>query len=121
MAKRILIVEDEKPLAKAMQIKITKAGFEADVVSDGTEALEHVEKHTYDLILLDLIMPSMNGFDFLSSLKKKGKSMPVIVLSNLSQEEDKKKAKDLGAVDFLVKSNIPIAEIVEIVERQVST
>lgn len=113
--RHILIVEDEKPIAKALQLKLAHSDFETDWAQNGEEALEILHKPNIkiDLILLDLIMPKMNGFDFLEALKKEKKTIPVIVSSNLSQEEDMKRVHDLGAVDYYVKSNITIAQVVE--------
>lgn len=112
--KHLLIVEDEKPIAKALQLKLSHSGFDVDIAQNGEEALAFVKEHkTVDLILLDLIMPKMNGFDFLEALKKEGLHFPVIVSSNLSQEEDMKRVKLLGAVDYYVKSNVTIAQVVE--------
>lgn len=115
--KTILIAEDEKPIAKAMQLKLTSAGFEATVVSDGQEALDWLQSNKADLVLMDLVMPTVDGFGVLAKLKEEGSSTPVIVMSNLSQEDDIKRAKELGAVDYFVKSDVPVADIVKNVER----
>ena len=117
MAKKILIAEDERPMAKALQLKLTKEGFEAVNAYDGDEALELLSKGEFDLMLLDIMMPNTDGFGVLEALKKKGVKLPIIVTSNLSQEEDIAKAKSLGASDFLVKSDVPINKIVERVNK----
>lgn len=111
--KKILIVEDEKPMARALELKLTHEGFEAHQAGNGEEALDMLGKEKYDLVLSDLIMPKMDGFAFLEAVKKKGMKAPVIILSNLSQEEDEKRAKELGAKGFYIKSDTPIATIVE--------
>ena len=111
--KRILIVEDEKPMAHALELKLTHAGFEAQSVGNGEEGLALMEKESFDLVLLDLIMPKLDGFGVLEEMKKKGIKTPVMVQTNLAQEEDEKRAKALGAKEFFIKSNTPIAEIVE--------
>lgn len=90
--KRILIAEDEKPMARALELKLTHEGFEAKAVFDGAAALEELEKSKYDLLLLDLMMPKMGGFEVLEQMKLKKIKIPVAVLSNLSQAEDEKKA-----------------------------
>jgi two-component system, OmpR family, response regulator VicR len=113
MAKKILIAEDERPMAKALQLKLTKEGFEAVNAYNGDEALELLDNGKFDLMLLDIMMPNTDGFAVLEALKKKNISLPIIVTSNLSQEEDIAKAKKLGAKDFLVKSDVPINKIVE--------
>ncbi len=113
VAKKILIIEDEKPMARALELKLTHAGFEAKAVFNGEDGVELVQKETYALILLDLIMPKMDGFKVLETLKEKKIKTPVIVLTNLSQEDDEKRAKELGAKEFFIKSSTPIASIVE--------
>lgn len=110
--KKILIVEDEKPMAKALELKLNKTGYSTKVVFDGASALRILDAEGFDLILLDLLIPEIDGFDVLTRLRVKGKKTPVIVLSNLSQEEDIRKTKELGALDFLVKSDITLADIV---------
>ena len=115
--KTLLIVEDEKPLARALELKLAHAGFETTTVSDGEAALKLLHKEPFDLVVLDLVMPKVNGFSVLEELKTKKMSVPVIVLSNLGQEEDKKKAKSLGAQEFFVKSDTPLVEIVDYVEQ----
>ena len=111
--KKILIIEDEKPVARALELKLAHAGFEAMSASNGEEGLVMIEKDTFVLILLDLVMPKMDGFSVLEALKQKGIKTPVMILSNLSQEDDEKRAKALGAKEFFIKSNTPIATIVE--------
>jgi len=110
--KKILIIEDEKPMARALELKLTHEGFEATITLNGESALETLEKETFDLIVCDLVMPKMDGFKVLETLKEKKIKTPVIVLTNLSQEDDEKRAKSLGAKEFFIKSNTPIANIV---------
>jgi CheY-like chemotaxis protein len=118
--KRILIAEDDKAIAKVLGLKLAKSGFEVTVVDNGEKALAEIAKNEqssssnrYDLILLDLLMPKMDGWTVLEKLK--GSNLKIIVTSNLGQEEDIKKAKELGAIDFLVKSDTPLLNIVQIV------
>ena len=111
--KKILIIEDEKPMARALELKLTHEGFEAKIVFNGESALELLEKEKFDLIVCDLVMPKVDGFKVLEALKEKKITTPVMVLTNLSQEEDEKRAKSLGAKEFFIKSNTPIANIVE--------
>ena len=115
---KILIAEDEKLLAKAVVFKLTKAGFDVVAVENGEEALKQIENTSFDLILLDLVMPKFDGFHFLAEFQKKGLKVPVIVLSNLGQDEDVAKAKKLGAVDFLIKASTPVSEILELVKKK---
>ncbi len=111
--KRILVVDDEKPLAHALELKLQHSGFAATAVFDGQEALDALKKDKYDLVLLDLMLPKIDGFGVLAALKERHDKTPVIVTSNLSQEDDAKKVKDLGAIDYLVKSDTPINIIVD--------
>jgi len=112
--KRILIVEDEAPLADALKITFEHEGYEVTTVSDGEEAKKKLTGEKFDLALLDLLMPKMGGFTLLETLQAEGKNTtPVIVLSNLGQSEDIEKAKKLGVKDYLVKANNPISMIVE--------
>lgn len=110
--KKILIVDDEKPLIRALELKFTNAGFEVMVAMDGEEALELLSKEKFDMVILDLVMPKKDGFEVLSELKAKGNKVPVIVLSNLSQEEDIKRVRELGAIDYLIKPETSIFELV---------
>ncbi len=111
--KKIVIVEDEKSIAHALELKLQFAGFEVVCAGNGEEGLELIGKEKVDLVLLDLIMPIMDGFAFLEALKEKKIHIPVMVLTNLSQEEDEKRVKALGVKEFFIKSNTPLATIVE--------
>lgn len=112
MAKKILIAEDDASLSKALNLKLASLGFEVEVATDGEDALMHLKKTQYDLLLLDLMMPQLDGFGVLEELKQ-AKHKPVIfVNSNLSQASDRDKAMKLGADDYLVKSDISLKDIV---------
>lgn len=113
MARRILVVEDERPLARALELKLSAAGYEVEVALDGETGLAKIRQGSYDLVLLDLILPKMDGFKVLEELKNERRDVKVVVLSNLGQEEDVEKAKRLGAIDFYVKADTPLATIVE--------
>src|SRR3989344_4373035 len=110
---KILVAEDDKFLANAYRVKLSKAGYEIKIVSDGQETMDSLETFTPDVILLDIIMPIKDGFAVLEELKKndKWKNIPVIVASNLGQKEDIDKSMALGATDYIVKSQVPIADI----------
>lgn len=111
--KKILIAEDERPIANALSLKLQSAGYETVVVYDGEAAISQIKSDKFDLILLDLMMPKKDGFAVLEEAKKAKITAPIIVSTNLSQEEDKKRALDLGAKDYFVKSDITLSEIVE--------
>mgnify|MGYP001274734531 CR=1 FL=1 len=115
-AKRILLAEDETPMARALELKLEHQGYQVDAVGNGEEAIEMLQSGTkYHLFLCDLMMPKVDGFEVLEFMNKEGIKIKTVILSNLSQEEDKAKVKEMGVVDFYVKSNTPIAEIVSMV------
>ncbi len=116
-AKKILIIEDEKPIARALELKLSHEGFSPVVISSGVSGVEMMEKDSFDVVILDLVMPKVDGFEVLKRMREKKITTPVIVLSNLSQEEDKDKVLELGAKEFFIKSNMPIAEVVEYVKK----
>lgn len=103
--KRILVVDDEKELVKAIQIRLTASNYEVLVAYDGVEGLEKAQKEKPDLILLDILMPNMDGFETLAKLRENDqtKSIPVLMLTAKSQLEDVTKAHSLGALDYIVK------------------
>ena len=115
--KKLLLAEDERAIAKALQLKLSLSGFEVDVASNGEEALIMMKAKKFDLLLLDIMMPKVDGFSVMTEMKKNKNKTPVIVLSNLSQEDDAARAKELGAVDFFIKSNTPLAEIIEKIKK----
>jgi DNA-binding response OmpR family regulator len=111
---KILIVEDDPLLTKMYTTKFITEGFEVTSAADGEEGLAKATAVTPDFIILDVMMPKLSGIDMLSRLRatEKGKNVPVIVLSNLSQEEEAKKALALGAKEYLIKANFTPSEVV---------
>lgn len=118
--KKILIIEDEKPLAHALELKLSHEGFTIVATGSGEEALTFLEQDHFDLVLTDLIIPGVDGFKVLETIQEKKMKIPVIVMTNLNQEEDRKRASDLGATSFFVKSNSPISLIVETVKKVIA-
>ncbi len=110
--KKILVGEDEKAIALALEHKLTHEGFDVVLAENGEQVLQKLEKDKFDLLLLDLIMPKMDGFAVLKEIKEKNIVLPVIITSNLGQEEDKNRVKNFGVADYLIKSNVSIMEIV---------
>jgi DNA-binding response OmpR family regulator len=115
--KKILIVEDEKPLAHALELKMQREGYEVTTALTGQDGLNLALTGNFSLILLDLIMPQLDGFAVLQGMREKNIQSSVIVLSNLGQDEDQKKAKELGAVEYYVKANTPISQIVQRIKQ----
>ncbi|MBU2109353.1 response regulator [Patescibacteria group bacterium] len=112
--KTILIIEDDTFFQNLISKKLVNEGFEVLVASDSRQALSILEEKKPNLIVLDLILPVLDGFGILSIIKKdeKTKDIPVIILSNLGQKEEIEKAIALGAVDFMIKVNFTPEEIV---------
>lgn len=117
--KSILIIEDDIFLVKAYQIKFQKEGIEVKVAFDGQEAMAFLEKEPVDAVLLDLMLPGISGFTVLEAIRKneKWKNVPVVILSNLGQPQDMERGKALGVVDYIIKANVKINDIVAKVKK----
>jgi len=114
---RILVVEDEKPLARALQLKLDHAGCAVTVAHNGTKAKLLLDTEQFDLVITDLVMPETNGFEVIKYAKEKQAGAPVVVLSNLGQETDVKKVNELGVEDYFVKANTPITTIIQHIKQ----
>ena len=121
--KKILFIEDESALQKTFDDALEGRDYTIVHALDGESGLRLAKEEKPNLILLDLILPKMNGFDVLSNLKKDSEtnSIPVIVLTNLEDMGDIQRALDLGATTYLVKANYRLEEIVKKVEEGLST
>jgi DNA-binding response OmpR family regulator len=115
--KKILIIEDEKPLTMALELKLKGAGFDVDIAYDGVEGVDKLYKNKYDLVLLDLIMPRKDGFTVLAEMKAKNDKTPVIALTNLSQKEDLDKVRTFGVNKYFVKSDTPLYQVVSEIQK----
>ena len=113
--KIVFVIEDDLLLVKAYQAKLQREGIELWLATDGKEALEFLHKDPPNVILLDLMRPGMSGYDVLAHFRKNDqwKKVPVFILTNLSQPEDIEKGKALGVEEYLKKSNLRIADIIE--------
>lgn len=113
MNKKILIVEDEEILRSLLSDKLREEGFEVIEAIDGETGLEKIKKEKPDLVLLDLVLPGIDGYEVLRRAKEDSETakVPIMVLSNLGQQEEIKKALDLGARSYLIKSNFSLEEI----------
>ena len=116
--RKILIAEDDRFLRRAADATLRHHGFAVLLAVDGEEALRIARAEIPDLILLDLIMPKLQGFAVLRQLKESPvtAAIPVIVLSNLGQEKDSKMASEMGALDYWVKANVSLEELAKRVE-----
>ena len=115
LTKKILIIEDDSFISELYAKKLSDIGYEVDLASDGKEGLEKVRSFKPDVVLLDIQMPIMNGYQVLQAMQKDKelKRIPVILLTNLGQVEEVKKGRKLGAKSYLIKAHYTPAEIVE--------
>lgn len=113
--KRILLVEDDDSLANVYITRLQAEGFDARRVADGEEALANARAYKPDLVVLDVMMPKVSGFDVLDILRNTPETanLKVIMLTALSQESDRERAKQLGADDYLVKSQVVISDVMD--------
>ncbi len=116
--KKILIVEDDKAVIKPLAAVLRKKKLELLIAADGEAGLEMAQKEAPDLILLDIILPKMNGFEVLEKIRlnRKTKRIPVIILSNLAREGEIEKGISLGADEYFVKTNFSLAKLMGLVE-----
>jgi len=118
--KKILIIEDDKFLKDLLVKHLKDAGFTVFHTMDCEEGSKIIKAEKLDLILLDLVLPGISGFDFLKEIKKDSseiKNIPVLILSNLGQGDDVKRGISLGAEDFLIKAHYTLPEIVEKIKK----
>lgn len=112
----VLLTDDDPMIIRMYQRKLEHDGFKVNLAFNGEECLEAVKKEKPDIILLDIMMPKMNGIDALKALKAGAntKTIPVIILTNLGDRpEDMEKAKQLGAAEYIVKANICLPDLME--------
>ncbi|NCN53070.1 response regulator [Candidatus Wolfebacteria bacterium] len=111
---KVAIIEDEEILHKVLTEKFKSEGYEVALAEDGEKALGVIETEKPDMIVLDIILPKKDGFEVLKEIKSNPsiKMIPVIVLSNLGRGEEIKRAMDLGAVDYLIKTQHPLHEVI---------
>lgn len=112
--KKILLVEDEDFIRELYKRQLDLAGFQTDAFGNGNEALAALAQNQYDLILLDIMLPGMNGLQILKRLRgeEKTKNTPVFLLTNLGQESAMKEGTELGATEYIIKASITPDQIV---------
>lgn len=117
--KKVLVVEDDAMLSSMYRMKLEDSGYTALVANEGNQGLELAKKEKPDLILLDIMMPMMDGFAVLAEIKADAslKDAPVIIMTNLGTNEDIEKGKKMGAVDYVVKADHTPAQIVEKIKK----
>ena len=122
MSKTILIAEDEPALLKILTSKIKKLGFEVLTAEDGVEAIEKITKSKPDLVLLDIVMPRKNGYEVLEEIRVKHHlTTPVIILSNLGMEEDLETGKNFGVVEYIIKSNVSLKNLIVTINKNIGS
>lgn len=119
--KKILIVEDEELLLGLLQKKLSREGYEVSVARDGQAGLKMMRQSKPDLILLDIVMPKIGGFEVMEEMGKEPelKKIPIIIVSNSGQPVELDKAKELGARDWLIKTEFDPQEVVDKVVNQI--
>ena len=112
-SRHILLVEDDRVLRRACEASLRRTGFAVTTAGDGQEALDHIKADLPDLILLDLLMPRVDGLEVLRSLRAdaRTKDVPVLVLSNSSREQDLEEINQLDIAGYLVKSNLSLQDL----------
>src|SRR3989339_523101 len=117
---KILIVEDDNFLAYIYKTKLELEGFKVTVATDGEKGLKMIQTKTPDLVLLDILLPKLDGFAILETVKQTDsavKDLPIILLTNLGQNEEVQKGLKLGAADYLIKAHFKPAEVVEKIKK----
>jgi DNA-binding response OmpR family regulator len=122
-ARRILLVEDDDALANVYLVRLQAEGFDVRRVGDGEDALAVAMSYHPELVLLDVMMPKVSGFDVLDILRNTPETanLKVIILTALSQESDKERAKALGADDYLVKSQVVVGDVISRIKYHLGT
>ena len=117
--KKILVIEDEATLQKALNDVLSQEGYNVLSALDGMSGLDLALKENPDLILLDVILPKMDGFEVLKKLKEKDSQIPIIILTNLSDIDDIQKALDLGATTYLVKADFHLDDVLKKIKKTI--
>ncbi|MBU4360710.1 response regulator [Patescibacteria group bacterium] len=119
----ILLIEDDDFLASMYQTKLEIEGYKVLMANDGEKGLAMIKKHIPDLVLLDIVLPKLDGFGVLKEVKKSKvlSSIPVILLTNLSQKEDVQKGFDLKADDYLIKAHYMPSEVITKIKKTLNT
>ncbi len=117
--KTILLIEDDPLLIDIYTTKLKKAGFGVEVSTGGEEALSKIKEEQPDLILLDIVLPRLNGWEILSKIKseKTSKDLKVVILSNLGQKSEVEKGLGLGAIKYLIKAHYTPSEVVKEIKK----
>ena len=119
---KILLIEDEEMLATMYSTKFKKEDFGIEVALNGEDGLIKAKENKFDIILVDIIMPKLDGFAVLKELRtmEEYKEIPIFMLTNLGQDEDMEKGKKLGATDYLIKANFTPSQVLEKIKSAIN-
>ena len=119
--KKVILVEDEQVIVDLLERKLVQEGYDVTVARDGVEGLKKMKELKPDLVLLDIIMPRMGGFEVMAQMGKDPelKEIPIIIISNSGQPVELDKARELGARDWLIKTEFDPQEVLDKVKRQI--
>ena len=117
MKTKILIIEDENALASVLSVKLVKAGYDVAISVNGEDGLAKINAWQPDLILLDIVMPKMNGYEVLENLQNNNNKIPVIIISNSGQDIELEKIKKMGAADYIIKTQIEPGAVAQKVNK----
>lgn len=115
--KKILLVEDDPFLIDIYTTKLKESGFAVDVASEGESAIGKAKENKPDLVLLDIVLPNMDGWEILKRIKSESKDLKVIILSNLGQKEEVEKGVEMGAIKYLIKAQFTPSQVVEEIKK----
>ena len=118
--KKILVVDDDRLVLKALQTRLVEAGFTVKTAENGKKALDILKQEPFDFVILDWVMPKINGFEVLREARLLKINTPMIMLSSYGQEEQEKGAKELGITDIFDKAKTPLPELIEYVKNFLS-
>ncbi len=121
--KTILLIEDDPFLVEIYTTKLKEEGFSMAVAIDGQEGLKIIKEKAPDLLLLDIVLPNVNGWEILREIKRDDKlnNLKIVILSNLSQKEEIEKGMKLGAVKYLIKAHYTPSEVVKVIKKILAT
>lgn len=116
---KVLVIEDDNFLVNAYRVKFGNMGYDTRIALDGNEALKVLEEWEPEIVILDLVMPNMDGYEFLEKMRaiEKYKDTPVLISSNLGQPEDIERATKLGANSYVIKGNLSLSDLVKKIEE----
>jgi len=117
--KKILLIEDDPLIVEIYETRLKKAGFRVESVPDGKKAFRKLKEKEFDLLLLDIVLPSLTGFELLTRIRNDDelKDIRVLVLSNLGEKTDVERAEKLGVVGYLIKAHHTPSDVVEEIEK----